>query len=117
VRLGEQPVEVGERAKRRVDAGEVRDVVAEIRHRRGIDRGQPDGVDAKPTKIVEPVDDAGQIADAIAVAVLKRARVDLIDDPVRPPGLTDRGGHCQRRRRLRKTGTSRPRSPALFPRR
>ena len=36
--------------------------------------------------MVEPVRDPGQVADAVAVAVLERARVDLVDDAVLPPG-------------------------------
>ena len=68
VRLGDQAVEVGERAEERVDVAVVGDVVAEIGHRRGIDRRDPDGVDAEPDEIVEPLADAGEVADAVAVA-------------------------------------------------
>jgi len=35
--------------------------------------------------VVEARRDPGQIADAVAVGVLERARVDLVDDGVLPP--------------------------------
>ena len=52
----------------------VGDVVAEIGHRRGKDRRQPERVDAELRQIVEPRQDAREIADPVAVRVLKRAR-------------------------------------------
>ena len=58
MRLGDQPVEVGERAEDRIDAAVIGDVVAEIGHRRRIDRREPDGVDAEPGEVVEPLADA-----------------------------------------------------------
>jgi hypothetical protein len=36
-------------------------------------------------QIVELAPDAGEIADAIAVTIHKRARIDLIDDAAFPP--------------------------------
>ena len=47
VRCREQRVEIGERAEQRIDVAVVGDVVAEIGHRRGIDRRDPDRVDAE----------------------------------------------------------------------
>ena len=73
-----------------IDVAVVGDVVAEIGHRRGIDRRDPDRIDAEPDEIIEPRQDAGQIADAVAVRVLKGARIDLIDDAALPP---DRRAH------------------------
>src|SRR5439155_14892520 len=57
----------------------------EVGHRRGEDRREPERVDAEPVQVVEPAGDAAQVADAVAVAVLERARVDLVDDPALPP--------------------------------
>ena len=54
VRGGHERVEVGERAEARVDRRVVGDVVAEVLHRRAVDRRQPDGVDAEPHEVVEP---------------------------------------------------------------
>ena len=86
VRLRDQRVEVGQRAEERVDVAVVGDVVAEVGHRRRVEGRDPDGVDAEPAQVVEPLDDAAQVADAVAVAVLEAARVDLIDDAALPPG-------------------------------
>jgi len=77
-------LEVGERAVDRIDVVVVGDVVAEVRARRGIDRRQPDRVGTELLDVVEPRGDAGQVADAIAVRVLEGARIDLVDDGVRP---------------------------------
>ena len=91
VRGLDQRVEVGERAEARIDRGVVRDVVAEVLHRRPVDRRQPDGVDAEPREVVEPAGQASQVADAVAVGVRERARVDLVDDRRLPPRLRRRG--------------------------
>jgi len=36
-------------------------------------------------QVIEVLDDARQVADAISVGILKGTRVDLIDDAVLPP--------------------------------
>ena len=81
----EQAIEVFHGAEDRIDAAIIGDIVSKIGHRRRIDRRDPDGVDAKLHQIVEPLQDPVQIANAVAIAVLKRARVDLVDDAVLPP--------------------------------
>ena len=58
MRSRDQRVEIGQRAEERVDAAVIGDVVAEIGHRRGIDRREPDRVDAERHQIVEPARDA-----------------------------------------------------------
>ena len=83
--LGDQLVEVGERAERRVDVVVVGDVVAEVGVRRDGDRAQPDAVDAEPLQVVEPLDDPPQVADAVAVGVAERARIDLVERAFAPP--------------------------------
>ncbi len=85
VGLGDQAVEVGEGAVLRIDVLVVGDVVAEVDLRRGIDGREPDGVDAELLQIVEALGDAVQVADAVAVGILKAARIDLVDDGVLPP--------------------------------
>ena len=42
-------------------------------------------IDAEIGDIVQPLDDAGKIADAVAIGILKRARIDLIDYRAAPP--------------------------------
>ena len=84
-RLGDQRVEVLERAEVGVHGREVGDVVAPVvvgrRHR----RVEPDAVDPEPLEVVEPVDDPAQVADPVAVRVRERARIDLVQDAVAPP--------------------------------
>jgi hypothetical protein len=86
VGLGGQAVEVLERAEERLDGGVVGDVVAEVGHRRAVDRRQPHGVDPEPGEVGQAPPDALQIADAVAVGVLERARIDVVDRRVLPPG-------------------------------
>jgi hypothetical protein len=92
MRRRDQRVEIGERAEHRIDIGIVRDIVAEVRHRRGIDRRDPDGVSAELDQMIEPRRDALQVTDAVTVGVLKRARIDLIDDSALPPAMHVRHG-------------------------
>jgi hypothetical protein len=66
-RLGQEAVEVLERPKDGIDALVVGDVVAEVGQRRGIDRRQPQRVDAEPAQMVEPRSDAAKVPDPVAV--------------------------------------------------
>src|SRR5438270_10033767 len=69
-----------------MDRGIVADVIAEVRHGRGIEGREPDGINAQRVRqVVHPADDPGQVADAIARAVLKAAGIDLVDHPPLPP--------------------------------
>src|SRR6476646_4477636 len=92
VRFGNEAIEIVERSEQRIDIAIVADVVSEIRHRRGINRRYPDRVGAEPREVVEAIAYSLQIADAVAIRVLKGTRIDLIDDPVLPP---DKIGHAQ----------------------
>src|SRR5262249_49700019 len=85
VRLGDQRIEVGERAEQRVDVPVIGHVVAEVPHRRAEDRRGPDRVHAEPDGMIEPAPDAVQVADAVAVRVGERARIYLVDDAGLPP--------------------------------
>ena len=85
MRRGDHATQVVERAEDRVDVAVVRDVVAEVRHRRAEHRREPDRVDAEIAQVGKTLGDAGQIAHAVAVAVGEGARVDLVDDGAPPP--------------------------------
>jgi hypothetical protein len=63
----------------------VGDVVAPVRIRRRERRVEPDAVDAEPLEIVEPIDNAAQVADPVAVRVGEAPRIDLVQDAVLPP--------------------------------
>jgi len=78
-------LEVFQGAEQRIDAAIVGNVVTEILHRRGEERRQPDGIDVEAGDVVDLLDNAQQIADAIAVAVEKAAWINLINDATAPP--------------------------------
>jgi len=110
MRVVQEPIEIGERAEQRIDVAIVGDVIAEVGHGRGIDRRDPDRIDAEPAEIIETPPDAFEVADAVAIAVLKRARIDLIDDAALPP---QRLGHRWLVRGFAQRSTSPPSCPAL----
>src|ERR1044071_6164886 len=65
----------------------IRHIVAEVLHRRRIDRREPNRIEAEPAQIIEPCDQATQIAHAVAIAVHERAWVDLVDNAALPPQI------------------------------
>ncbi len=76
---------VREIAEVRVDVSVVRDVVAPVQIRGGVDGRQPDAIDAEPSQVVEMLDDPSEVADPVAVRVREGPNVDLVQDPVAPP--------------------------------
>ena len=80
-----------ERAVVRIDVVIIGDVVAVIAQRRGIKGQKPDGGDAQFLEIIELLDQAAEIADAVAVAVVERLDVQLVDDRVLVPERIDGG--------------------------
>src|SRR5690349_15105888 len=53
--------------------------------RRWIERQKPHGVDAEAFDVIEALDEAGEVADAVARRVLKGLDVKLIDDRILVP--------------------------------
>ena len=89
-RVGDEAIEVVERAVRRLDVEVVGDVVAVIALWRREARRQPDGVDAEIAKVIEVLTNALDVTAAVAVAVGERSRVQLVDDGVCPPQVVAR---------------------------
>ena len=85
VRVLDELVCVGEVAVHRVDVGVVGDVVAVVTHRRRVEGKQPDGVDAKLLQVRQLLDQAAKVAAAVAVAVVERAHMHLVDERVLVP--------------------------------
>ena len=85
VRTVAQGVEVVEGAEDGVDVAVVGDVVAGVLLRRSEEGGEPHGVDAEVGERLEPLRDAGEVADAVARGVGEGPRVDLVDDGGAPP--------------------------------
>src|SRR6185369_4033191 len=72
-------------------------VVAEILHRRRIERRDPQRVHAEPDEIFEAAAYPFEITDAVAVGVEEAARIDLVEHRRLPP-------RCARRRIARAPG-------------
>ena len=85
VRLPQEPPHVAQRAVRRVHALVMRDVVPIVAQGRGIEGQDPDRVDPERLQVVELPDQAGEVADAIVVAVEEGADMHLVDDGVLVP--------------------------------
>src|SRR5262249_8218563 len=60
--------------------------------RRPEDWREPERVDAEPGQMVELPADPLEVADAVAVGVEKRTRIDLVDDRAAPPGSVPHRG-------------------------
>ncbi len=67
--FGNQAVQILQAPELRMDAHVIGDVVAPVVVRRGHGRRQPDGVDAQPGEVVEPVDHPAKVATAVPVKV------------------------------------------------
>ena len=67
----DQRVEIRQGSKDWIDVGVVRNIVAEISHRRRKDRRDPDRVDAEIRQIRQPLRDALKIADPVVIGILK----------------------------------------------
>ena len=57
----------------------VRNIIAEIRIRRRVDRGKPDRVHAKALDIVQLLQNAEKVTNAVAVSVTEAAHPDLVN--------------------------------------
>jgi hypothetical protein len=87
VRGADECIEIGHGAEQRIDAGIIRNVVTEIGHRGRKDRRQPDRVNSEALQIGQPADNPGDIADPVGIGILERARIDLVENAVPPPGF------------------------------
>jgi hypothetical protein len=67
VRFGGERVEVLQGPEDGVDVLVVGDVVAEVGHRRAVERREPDAVDAQPLQVRQPLPDALEVTGAVAV--------------------------------------------------
>ena len=85
VRRRDERLHLLQRAIARMDGEIVGDVVAIVPQGRGIERHDPQCRHAEFRKVVEPLHQPGEIPDAIAVAILKRLNVELVDNRVFEP--------------------------------
>lgn len=68
-----------------MDRAIIRNVVAIIAQRGWEERHQPDGIDPQIPQIVELLSEALEIPNAVAIAIVKRADVHLIENCVLIP--------------------------------
>ena len=99
VGFAEKRLEVGHRAVAGGDVVVVGDVVAVVAERRRVERQQPQAVHAQVLDVVEPLRQAAEVADPVAVGVLERSHQDLVEhgglEPVRLFELVlDGDGHA-----------------------
>jgi hypothetical protein len=83
--LPDEVVEVGQRAEPGIHGRVVADVVTAVVQRRRVERGQPDRVHAQRGQVVQAADEAGEVADSVAVVIGETARVHLVHDCAGPP--------------------------------
>jgi hypothetical protein len=96
VRLCDQPIKVVHSPKQRVHVAVAGHVIAKVLHGRAEERTDPHGVHSQRGDIVETLDDADEVADAVSAVVLERARVDLVDDSASPPLLVEHDAGSRR---------------------
>ncbi|MNF73872.1 hypothetical protein D3C84_558880 [compost metagenome] len=83
--LGNKPPDVGQGPVVAVHAPVFGDVVAVIAPWRGVERQQPEGVDAQVGDVVELGDQAGKVTDPVVVGIEIGFHVQLIDHRVLVP--------------------------------
>ena len=83
--LGDQAIHVLHGAEAGVDVVIVGNIIALIRHRRTVHRRKPENFHTQRLQLVQLADDAGDIADPVAVGIAKALRIDLIGDFALPP--------------------------------
>src|SRR6266436_8584689 len=101
VGLLKQSVQVCQGSEERMDIGVIANIIAKIAHRRRIDGGEPESVNAEPVQVVQLPHNTKKISHAVPIAIEKTAWVDLINHPRLPPGVQMRHGlFCSSSRRL-----------------
>ena len=101
MRFAQEHAEVAERAVGGVHLPVVRNVIPVVAQRGGVERQQPQRGDPELLQVVELVDQAAEVPDAVAVAVMEGTDVDLVDDRVLVPagGRPAPARRCRRARR------------------
>src|SRR5439155_23878806 len=90
--FGHEFLEVIERAKCGIDLLVVGDVIAIVAARARIERQKPKRGDAELLKVIEPRGEAGEIADAVVIAIGESLDVKLVEDRLLVPDVVRCGG-------------------------
>jgi hypothetical protein len=78
-------LEIAHGSVKRRDGMEVGDVVPVVAEGRRIEREQPQAVHTQILNIIQPVQKAPEVADAVVVSVLEGLDVQLVEDRVFVP--------------------------------
>ena len=89
VRLAHELHKVAARAEPWIDTVVVGDVVAVVTARRGLERCQPDRVDAERLEIVKPPAETFEVAASVSACVKERLDIEAVDDRVLVPKVVD----------------------------
>ena len=81
-----QLIKVIQISKDGIDVAVIGNVIAEIRHRRRVEGRDPHRLDSQLNQVIEPLQDASKITDAVAICILKGPRINLVKNAVLPPG-------------------------------
>ena len=90
MRPGDKHVHVLHSAEHGIDRLVIAYVVTVVVLRRLVNRAEPDNINAQVGKVRQTLNHAAQIAETVAVRILKRARIDLVNYCVCPPGIFGR---------------------------
>src|SRR5690606_7684055 len=93
VRRAHELDEVAEGAEARIDRVKVSDVVAVVPVRRRVKGHQPNARDAESREIGDAGAEPAEVADAVAIGILKRLDVEAVDDGVLPPQIAGARRH------------------------
>src|SRR5215203_6593031 len=85
VRRRNQGIEILQSAELRCNVAVVGHVVTTVSERRGVERAQPDGIDAEGGQITDPRRHTANVAHAVGIAVGEASWIDLIDHRLTPP--------------------------------
>ena len=85
MRLAQEQAEIPQRAVGRMHLPVIGNVIPVVPERRRVERQQPQRRHPQLRQVVELVDEAPEVADAVAVGVVEGADVDLVDDGVLVP--------------------------------
>ena len=80
VGFGKEADEIGVGAVAGIDVVKIGDVVAGVAHGRDETRVEPDGVAAERFDVVEFLDDAGKVADAVSVGIEEALRIEFVEN-------------------------------------
>ena len=91
----QQFLEIGHASVKRVYGPIIGHIIARVHHRRGVDRSQPDSVNAQVIQVIQLCSYAAQIPRTVPIGIVIAARLDLAHDAMLPPYITTFAVHTR----------------------